>query len=143
MKKLIVNLSLVFSFILIAVFSFGQNNELLAIAETPVNTGVSNKNAVITNADVSLNEINEQLKNNLEVPDYLLGLYNTDVMVVASFLINKNGELENIHISRKSDKAYGKLLKKELGEINKVTPIKENGVVVEKYVNLPVVFKVY
>lgn len=142
MKKLIVNLSFLFSFILLTVFSFAQNSELLAVAEAPVFADVSSENVVVTNVDASIEEVRNKLSGNLEVPDYLEGVYNSNVKVIASFLLNKNGELENIHISKKSDKSFGKILKKELEKIDNITPIKENGIVVEKYINLPVVFEV-
>ncbi len=145
MKKINLNSIFVFSFLFISAISFSQNDGVIAYAEktTIYNDGLikpSNATA-ITNLNDVLKEVQNYLSNNVKAPE-ILGFYNTDVKVLTSFKITETGDIKNISISRKSDKALGKAVVKELNKLSKITPVKEDGVAVEKYISVPVVFEV-
>ena len=143
MKKSILNPVFSLCFSLIAVFAFSQNNDVAYTEVAVPAKSVLSKDIPVfsTNLNDVLKEVENYLDNNVKAPE-ILGFYNSDQVVLASFDITENGEIENISISRKSDKLLGEVVKKELDKLTKITPIKEDGKAVRKYVSVPVVFKV-
>lgn len=144
MKKSIQNFLLSFSFLFFTVVSFGQVIEGIAMVTDhvpPVYEIETSPSPVITNVQQPLDEVREYLKANVEIPDYLLDVYNNDITVFASFFINTAGEIEGVSISRKSDAMLGRIVKANLEALKSVTPVVENGKIIEQYVSIPVVFQ--
>jgi len=142
MKQTIKNLALLLVLSITTQVSFAQNTSTTLLS---YNDGKSNTEKIIksTNVQDVASEIGQYIAKKIDFDSPKFEYFNQDVKVMASFTVDKEGNVKKVSI-RENHPAYahfGKEVKTYLESITDVTPIVENGKVVQKIINMPIIYK--
>ena len=142
MKKISLLLSLAFLLASLSTHLMAQteNSVWASLGTNPREVSTITTTKVSNEKEVLL-QITEYLKKSLRIPVELSNYYNGSIKVTASFLISKNGTLENICVTENCKDPLISVVIHQLTKLAQVSPVVENGVAVSRSYFIPILLK--